>query len=85
VNRAARRRGQRGRLGLRYGRGYPMNNEPEFLDTAQLARWLGRSVKFIHKHRRRMPGAVKQGGRWAYRKCEVEKRMLTGQLLLPAK
>ena len=59
--------------------------EKEFFNTSELAIYLNCSKKFIEKHRTtaRIPGAVKVGYKWRYRKSEIEKRLLSGQLLLP--
>lgn len=59
--------------------------ESEYLDSKQLAVFLNCSKKFIEKHRvaGRIPGSVKVGYSWRYRKSEIEKRLLSGQLLLP--
>ena len=58
-------------------------NEQEFLSTDSLARYLSVSKKFIEKHRaRRIPGACKIGYKWRFRRSEIEKRILSGQLLL---
>ena len=59
-------------------------NEPEFLDTPQLARMLNVSKKSIIKWReqRRIPGAVKCGRVWRYSRNEIRKRLLSGKLLL---
>jgi len=58
----------------------------EFFSTAELSAYLGVSQKFIVKHRasHRLPGASQVGSKWVYRKAEIEKRLLGGQLLLPA-
>lgn len=59
--------------------------EKEFFNTQELAQYLSVSKKTIEKHRGtgRIPGAVKIGYSWRFRKNEVEKRLLSGQLLLP--
>lgn len=60
-------------------------NESEFFNTLELAKYLNVSRKSIEKWRyqNRIPGQVKCGYSWRYRKSEVEKRLLSGQLLLP--
>jgi len=62
-----------------------MNND--FLTPEQLASMLQVSKKFIDKHiaSRRLPGAVKIGRLWRFSRIEVEKRLVTGELLLPEK
>lgn len=62
-------------------------SETEFLSVKQLAEYLNCSEKFIRKHieSRRLPGMVKIGRTYRFRKSEVEKRLLTGQLLLDSK
>ena len=58
--------------------------EKEFLDTDELAAYLNVSRKFVIKHREtgRIPGAVRIGRIWRFRRTEVEKRLLSGSLLL---
>ncbi|NLL15367.1 MAG: helix-turn-helix domain-containing protein [Fibrobacter sp.] len=58
--------------------------EQEFLSVKQLADYLNCSEKFIRKYveRRRLPGMVKIGRVYRFRKSEVEKKLLSGQLLL---
>lgn len=62
-----------------------MKNQPdkEFLTLNELAEYLNISKKFIIKHtaNRRLPG-IKMGRIWRYRKKEIEKRLLSGKLLL---
>lgn len=60
--------------------------EPEFWNTEQLARHLNVSTKAIVKWRsqRRLPGACRVGRIWRYRRKEIEKKLLSGSLLLPA-
>ena len=59
-------------------------NIKEFLTARELATKLGMSTKFIEKQtaRRRIPGATKIGRVWRYRVSDVERRLLTGNLLL---
>ena len=58
-------------------------NESEFLSTIQLAKMLNVSTKSIEKWRnqRIIPGACKIGRCWRFRKNEIEKKLLSGQLL----
>jgi hypothetical protein len=60
--------------------------ETDFFDTAGLARFLNVSQKSIVKWRdaQRLPGAVRCGRVWRFRRVEVEKRLLSGRLLLDA-
>jgi len=59
-----------------------MNNE--FFTTEQLAKYLGVSVKAVVKWRdaRRIPGCVRCGRVWRFRRSDIEKRLLSGSLLL---
>lgn len=64
-----------------------MENEPdkkEFLTAKELAEMLSVSRKFVIKNTmtHRMPGQVKIGRLWRYRLRDVEKRLLSGKLLL---
>jgi len=58
--------------------------EQEFLTVKELANYLNCSEKFIRKHLegRRLPGMVKIGRVYRFRKSDVEKKLLSGQLLL---
>jgi len=58
--------------------------QPEFFDTTELAQYLGVSRKAVIKWRqaRRIPGAVRCGRVWRFRRTEIEKRLLSGELLL---
>jgi len=58
--------------------------QPEFFDTKGLARYLSVSPKSVIKWRdkKRIPGAVKCGRVWRFRRAEIEKRLLSGELLL---
>jgi excisionase family DNA binding protein len=57
----------------------------EFMTTEELAQYLNFSVKSIEKHRvtGRIPGAVRVGRVWRFSRAEVNKRILSGSLLLP--
>jgi predicted site-specific integrase-resolvase len=57
----------------------------EYLNFSQLSMWLGVSEKFLRKHnaRGRIPGSIRMGSRWMFRKVSIEKQLIThGQLLL---
>jgi hypothetical protein len=59
--------------------------EDELMTPLDLANRLKMSMKWVVKHTqaRRIPGQVKVGGNWRYRRLDVEKRLLAGQFLLP--
>lgn len=59
----------------------------EFLTPAELAIMLNVSIKFVNKHiaTKRLPGAVRVGRLWRFKRNEVEKRLIAGELLLPEK
>lgn len=61
--------------------------EQEFFSVSELADYLNCSEKFIRKHieSKRLPGMVKIGRVYRFRKSDVEKRLLLGQLLLDSK
>ena len=57
----------------------------EYLTFSQLSAWLGISEKFLRKHNAegRIPGSIRMGARWMFRKAIIEKQLITGgQLLL---
>jgi hypothetical protein len=54
-----------------------------YIQTAPLSEYLGVSKKFIEKNRKRIPGATKCGGIWLFSLPDIEKKLLSGQLLLP--
>jgi len=58
--------------------------EFEFFDSQGLADYLKVSVRSVEKWRmqRRIPGAVRCGRAWRFRRVDVEKRLLSGKLLL---
>jgi excisionase family DNA binding protein len=60
------------------------DREPEFFTPEELAAKLNMSRKFIEKHisTRRLPGMVRVGRRWRFRRAEVEKRLMGGSFLL---
>lgn len=62
-------------------------SETEFFSVQELAAYLNCSEKFIRKHieSRRLPGMVRVGRLYRFRKSDVEKRLLSGQLLLDSK
>ncbi len=59
--------------------------EPEYFTPKELSTMLNMSLKWVIKHTqsRRIPGSIKIGGRWRYRKLDVEKALLSGEFLLP--
>jgi predicted DNA-binding transcriptional regulator AlpA len=60
--------------------------ESEYLDARQLAAKLGVAVKTVRKwaYLRRIPGAVRFGGRCVrFRAVEVERALSTGSFFLP--
>ena len=61
--------------------------QTEFFDTAELARYLNVSVKAVVHWRqaRRLPGAVRCGRVWRFRRIDIEKKLLSGELLLSTK
>jgi excisionase family DNA binding protein len=56
----------------------------EFFNTEELAAYLNVSKKFVIKHRDagRIPGACRIGRIWRFRRSDVEKKLLSGELLL---
>ena len=56
----------------------------DFLTPQEVASKLGMSVKWVTKQTqaRRMPGQIKVGRLWRYRRTDVEKRLLAGSFLL---
>jgi excisionase family DNA binding protein len=60
------------------------NIEPELLTPDELAALLNMSIKFVKNHiqSRRIPGLVKCGRHWRIKRVEVEKRIISGKLLL---
>jgi len=62
-----------------------MSSKPEYYTPEELSIKLNVSRKTITKwtQSRRIPGQVKAGGMWRYRINEVEKKLLSGEFLLP--
>jgi excisionase family DNA binding protein len=60
------------------------NEEKEFFDTGELARYLNVSKKSVEKWRgqRLIQGTVKIGRVYRFRRIEIEKRLLSGRFLL---
>jgi excisionase family DNA binding protein len=60
-----------------------VKSEPEFLTPKELANMFQISLKAIVKwtQERRIPGQCKIGGRWRYRRLDIEKALLRGTLL----
>ena len=61
-----------------------MIENTEYFTPDELAAYLNVSRKFIEKHiaTRRIPGAVKIGRVWRFRRSDLEKRLLSGSLLI---
>lgn len=61
--------------------------ESDFLTPQELAGKIKMSIAFVEKYTqsRRFPGMVKMGRFWRYRIADVEKQLLSGQILLPMK
>ncbi len=59
-------------------------NASDFLTPKELAAKMNMSLKFVvtQTQARRVPGQVKVGRLWRYRRVEVEKRLLAGKFLL---
>jgi len=60
----------------------------EYLNFSQLSEWLGVSQNFLRKHndKGRIPGSIRMGSRWMFRKVSIEKQLLMhGQLLIEEK
>lgn len=53
--------------------------EPELINSKELAAMIGRSVKFVEKHRRNIAGSMKLGGRWSFRVSDIRSRIATGR------
>lgn len=75
---------------LRRAKGEQVPREPqgpEYLTPQALAAMMSVSLKFIVKQTqaRRVPGQIKVGRVWRYKRSEVEKRLLSGSFLLPSK
>jgi excisionase family DNA binding protein len=58
--------------------------ESEYFTPDELATYLKMSKKFIEKHigTHRLPGAIKIGRSWRFRRADVEKRLTGGSFLL---
>jgi excisionase family DNA binding protein len=56
----------------------------EYLTPQELAIMLNMSLKWVVKHTQfhRIPGQIKMGRLWRYRRSEVEMRLLSGKFLL---
>lgn len=64
-----------------------MVENQEYFSPGELAEYLNVSKKFIDKHiaTKRLPGAVRVGRLWRFKKIDIEKRLAIGELLLPEK
>lgn len=62
-----------------------MQQRDDFLTSEQLRRMFNVSRAFINVHiaDRRLPGMVKVGSVWRFKRSAVERRMKKGELLLP--
>lgn len=62
----------------------PPECETEYLSPDELAKKINMSKKFIKKHiqDRRLPGMVRCGRYWRFNRIELEKKLLSGNLLL---
>ena len=60
-------------------------NQPEILTPKELAIFLKRSVQWVQKQAmaRLLPGQFKVGRFTRFLKADIEKQLLTGQVLLP--
>jgi excisionase family DNA binding protein len=60
-----------------------ISQEPEYFTVEELATKLNLARKTIKKWTiaRRIPGQVKCGGRWRYRRTDIEKALLRGEFL----
>ncbi len=60
---------------------------PDFYTAEELATKLNMSLKWVvtHTQARRIPGQIKMGRLWRYRRADVEKRLVAGKFLLDAK
>ena len=59
--------------------------EEEVLTAPEVDAWLRMPKRWTERQTqaRRMPGAFRTGRFWRYDRREIEKRRLTGQILLP--
>lgn len=57
------------------------NPVQEMLTSQELAALLNVSLRFIEKNREYIPGAIKIGRVWRFRRYEIERAMDSGQLL----
>ena len=57
----------------------------EYLSTTELASYIGRSRKFVEKYItcRRIPGMVRIGGRWSFKRSDIDRALNRGEFLLP--
>ncbi len=64
----------------------PSEQEPEFYTPHELASLVRVGVRWIEKQipKRLLPGMIKVGHYWRFRKSEVDRQLLTGSLLLSA-
>jgi hypothetical protein len=69
------------------GRTSAPEQQAEFFNTISLAAFLGVSVKAVIKWRDagRLPGQVRCGRIHRFRRVDIEKKLLSGELLLPVR
>jgi excisionase family DNA binding protein len=62
-------------------------NEPEFYSSIELSHFLGVSLKSVNRWiaQRRIPGMVKIGRHWKFRRTVIEQRLTCGELLYSEK
>lgn len=61
------------------------DGRPAFLTPEELAAFLKVPPRWVEKQTqaRRLPGQTKVGRYWRYRRADIEKQILTGEILLP--
>lgn len=63
------------------------NIETEFFSSIELSQFLGVSLKSVNRWiaQRRIPGMVKIGRHWKFRRAVIEQRLTSGELLYSEK
>ena len=58
---------------------------PDFFTTEQLAEYINVPVRTVEgwRNAHRIPGAVRCGRIWRFRRTDVERRLVSGNFLLP--
>lgn len=71
-------------MGFDAGERVETNPGNELLNPKQLALFLGMSLKWVEKYTQinRIPGQIRLGGSWRYRKVIVERRLATSPVFL---